>query len=74
MDVFTTATLHSRLLNMSSRSMSVVYALSVSQTLVTSTMMKKSDKHTKTSSWFTNTKVYLLLYFLVVIKKRETAY
>ena len=36
--------------------------------------VRKSDEHTKTLSWFINTKVYLLLHFLEVIKKRETAY
>ena len=43
--------------------------------VVTSTVMKRrSDKHTKTLSWFDNTKVYSLLHLLEVNKKGKTAY
>ena len=43
--------------------------------LVITTMMKRrSGKHTKTSSWFVNTKVDSLLHILVVVKKKETEY
>ena len=35
--------------------------------------VRKSDEHTKNPSWFVNRNVYLLLYFLVVAGKRETA-
>ena len=36
--------------------------------------VRKSDKHTKTSSWFANTKVYLQLHSLAVVEKKEVAY
>ena len=43
--------------------------------VVASTVMKRrSDEHSKTPSWYINTKVYSLLHILVVVVKRETEY
>ena len=41
---------------------------------ITTTIMKVRDEHSKTSSWFTNTKVYSLQHLSVVVGKRETGY